>query len=259
MAIINHTSQILPINGRNIYIELYGQAQNSAVIFLHHGLGSTYSWQAQAPVFAGTGYYAIVYDRWGYGKSDPRSSLITTDFKEDLADLAKLLDELAIHRAALIGHSDGGTLALHFAARFPEIVACLITVAAHVYIEEAMNPGILKIHQSFNQNAWFQAGLQRLHGDKTPQVFSNWYDGWVRLENMEWDMRPIIRQIFCPTLVIQGENDEHATPQHARDIAGAIPGAKLWLESGAGHMLPQEKPEIFNQKVLEFLRENYVQ
>ena len=58
--------------------------------------------------------------------------------------------------------------------------------------------------------------------------------------NSSWDMRPILRQIGCPTLVVQGEADEHATPQHARDIADGIPGAELWLVPGAGHMLPQE-------------------
>ncbi len=254
----NHTSQFISVNGRNLYVELYGQAQNPAVIFLHQGLGATASWQLQVQPFAQAGYFIVIYDRWGYGKSDWRNSLITPDFKEDMADLAGLIDALAIPRLALIGHSDGGTLALHFAAGHPETVACLVTVAAHVYAEDTMKPGILKIYQSFYQNAWFQDGLRRLHGDKTSQVLSNWYNGWLRLENVDWDIRPIIHQISCPTLVIQGEEDEHASTQHARDIAAAIPGAKLWLEPGAGHMVPQDFPDIFNLKVLEFLKENYV-
>jgi pimeloyl-ACP methyl ester carboxylesterase len=53
--------------------------------------------------------------------------------------------------------------------------------------------------------------------------------------------------------VIQGEGDEHATPEHAVDIAENIPGAELWLVPGAKHMLPQEMAELFNQKVLSFL------
>jgi pimeloyl-ACP methyl ester carboxylesterase len=255
----NHTSQFILVNGRNLFVEFYGQAQNPPVVFLHHGLGSTVSWLAQVQAFARAGYYVIVYDRWGYGKSDSRNSLITPDFKEDLADLAGLIDALAIHRLALIGHSDGGTLALHYTAAHPEIVACLIVIAAHIYTEESMRPGIMKIHQSYYQNIWFQDGLKRLHGDKTARVLSNWYDGWLRLENLDWDMRPIIRHISCPALVIQGEEDEHASMQHARDIAAAIPEAKIWLIPGAGHMAPQDLPEVFNQKALDFLKEVYVQ
>jgi pimeloyl-ACP methyl ester carboxylesterase len=253
-----NTSQFISVNGRNLYVEFYGQAQNPAILFLHHGLGACNSWQAQVQVFAQAGYYVIVYDRWGYGKSDARNSLISPDFKEDQADLAGLIEALKVQRMALIGHSDGGTLALHYTANHPEMVACLITIAAHIYVEPIMKPGILKVRQSYYQNVWFQDGLKRLHGDKTSLVFSNWYDGWLRLDNLDWDMRPIICHISCPTLVIQGEGDEHATIQHARDIAKAIPGAELWLEPGATHMLPQDLPLVFNQRALDFLKAKYV-
>jgi pimeloyl-ACP methyl ester carboxylesterase len=74
-------------------------------------------------------------------------------------------------------------------------------------------------------------------------------------------MRPLLAQIRCPALVIQGEHDEHATPQHAGAIAAAIGAAleprsvaELWLAEGAAHMLPQEIPEVFNQKLIEFLQ-----
>ena len=66
-------------------------------------------------------------------------------------------------------------------------------------------------------------------------------------------MRPLLSKITCPTLVIQGEDDEHATLQHAQDIADGIPGSELWVPSGAAHMLPQEIPELLNTKLLEFL------
>jgi pimeloyl-ACP methyl ester carboxylesterase len=63
----------------------------------------------------------------------------------------------------------------------------------------------------------------------------------------------LLSKIICPTLVVQGEADEHATPQHARDIADSIPGADLWLLPKAAHMLPQDNPDIFNKKLLAFL------
>ena len=73
------------------------------------------------------------------------------------------------------------------------------------------------------------------------------------MESLSWDMRPILSHIHCPVLVVQGEQDEHATPQHAKDIAEAIPGAELWLLPGAGHMFPQENAALINPRLLQFL------
>jgi len=69
-------------------------------------------------------------------------------------------------------------------------------------------------------------------------------------------MRPVLRQIRCPALVIQGLKDEHATPQHAEDIAAAITGAELWLAPEVGHMLQRDAARELNKKLLEFLGRN---
>jgi pimeloyl-ACP methyl ester carboxylesterase len=154
----------------------------------------------------------------------------------------------------LIGHSDGGTIALYYAMQYPEKVAALVTVAAHIYLEPKMEPGIQGIRQTFEGDPRFRDGLHRLHGDKFESVFFNWFDGWHTPKALAWDLRPHLPEIACPTLVIQGEDDEHATPQHAHDVAEGIPDAELWLVPGAKHMLPQDSPEVFNLKLLEFLR-----
>ena len=69
-------------------------------------------------------------------------------------------------------------------------------------------------------------------------------------------MRPDIHQISCPTLVIQGMQDEHASPEHAQDIAAAIPHSELWLVPDAEHMIPQDYAEEFNRRVLEFIAQS---
>jgi pimeloyl-ACP methyl ester carboxylesterase len=103
-----------------------------------------------------------------------------------------------------------------------------------------------------------RAGLERLHGDKSYAVFHGWYQSCTKPEVLDWDISSLLSCITCPTLVIQGIDDEHATPKHAEDIASAIPGAELWLELGVGHMLPQDIPEEFNRKVISFLRTHYM-
>jgi pimeloyl-ACP methyl ester carboxylesterase len=243
------------INNRNLNVEISGPADAPVVVLLHHGLGSTRAWRSQVEALTSEGWRTIVYDRWGYGKSEARPSLSVPDFSDDLADLEALLDELKIDRAALVGHSDGGTIALYFAARHPERVACLVTVAAHIYVELDMEPGIESIRADFEGDDLFREAFRHVHGEKSETVFLNWYEGWHKPDSLDWDMRPLLGRITAPALVIQGLDDEYATPQHARDIADAIPGAILWLVDGAKHMFPQDDPERFNARLLDFLSE----
>lgn len=241
------------INDRHLHVEVHGDPQAPALILLHHGLGSTTAWQMQIPALLGAGWRVVVYDRWGYGRSQPRPFLSVPDFEPDLADLESLMHLIDLKYVSLLGHSDGGTIALHFAANNPEQVCGLISVAAHVYLEPKMEPGIHGIRRTFEQDARFRAAFTRVHGDWAEKVFWNWYTAWTQMPDLSWDMRPKLGVISCPTLVVQGGQDEHATPQHAIDIAEAIPHAQLWLAKGCKHMLPQENSPLFNRKIVEFL------
>lgn len=242
------------VNGHKLHVEQYGAVTGAPVFFMHHGLGSTRAWRKQVTTVASAGFRAISYDRWGYGKSDPRPNFSMPYFKEDVADLFALMDELHFERANLVGHSDGGTIALYFAASYPERVHRLVVIAAHVYIEQPIMLSIFdNIRSSYEDDAEFKHKFDRQHGHKAKDVFEHWYSGWRKPENLSWDMRSVIRQITCPTLVIQGTEDEHASQQHARNIAAEIPGAELWLLPGAGHMLPQDSSNAFNLRLVEFL------
>ena len=247
----------MKVHNHYLHIETHGPEGAPVVVFLHHGLGSTRAWRGQVPAFVEAGYRVIVYDRWGYGQSESRPHLDVPGFEDDLADLNSILATCNLQLATLVGHSDGGTLALYFAEKYPEKVACLVTIAAHIYLEPKMEPGILGIKAAFEGDERFRNGMRRAHGDKFEFVFNNWFDGWHMPEALSWDMRPLLANISCPALVIQGEDDEHAKPQHAIDIANSIPDAELWLEPVAGHMLPQDEPEKFNTRLLRFLHATY--
>jgi pimeloyl-ACP methyl ester carboxylesterase len=233
--------------------ELHGPPGGRGIVLLHHGLGSMRAWKSQISAFADAGYRVLVYDRWGYGASDSRPALDLPTFEADQIDLARLLDEVGLERACLIGHSDGGTMALYFTARRPERVWALITVAAHIYVEPSKAPSIFDIGEAYATDAEMRKKLERAHGPMADRVFHNWYDGWAQPRHLNWDMRPIVRGISCPALVIQGEDDEHASPQHARDLAECLERGSLWLIPGVRHMAPQEIPEEFNRRSLEFL------
>jgi pimeloyl-ACP methyl ester carboxylesterase len=119
-----------------------------------------------------------------------------------------------------------------------------------------MESGILGVRDAFENDERFRMGMQYAHGDKYEAVFYNWFNGWHRTESLAWDMRPMLGQINCPALIVQGEDDEHATPQHAVDLAKSIPDADLWLVPQARHMLPQENTAEFNLRLLKFLNDH---
>lgn len=247
--------QLLVVNGRELAFQSAGPDDGPVLVFLHHGLGTIRSWKGQIQEFCRAGYQVFAYDRWGHGNSAPRGSWSMPDFEPDLADLEGILNQLGHNQAALIGHSDGGNIAMHYAVKHPEQVTCLVIIAAHIYIEPKMASGILTVKQEFENDVRFQKQMDRVHGSKSEALFQGWFDGWSRPEIREWDLRPVLRQISCPTLVIQGLEDEHASPQHARDLASVIPDAELWIVPGAGHMLPQDKPQELNGRVLQFLHQ----
>ena len=242
------------INGHELYVVQEGSPDAQVIFFLHQGLGSVQSWKGQISFFASHNFRVVAYDRWGYGHSASRLQFSMPDFEDDLLDLRAIYDSLSIRQAVLIGHSDGGTIALNYAARFPKSVLCVITVAAHIYAEAKMASGIESVRIAYETQPVFQQGLKRLHGEKTEAVFFDWYNGWSKPENLDWNIQALLKRIRCPVLVVQGEEDEHATPKHAEDIARGIERSELWLVPGARHMLPQDIPEIFNIKALSFIK-----
>ncbi len=241
-------------HGHHLYYEQHGPATGPAVVLLHHGLGSVSAWKGQLPALVEAGFRVLAYDRWGFGKSEGRTRLSMPTFEDDLADLLSLADALELPRFSLVGHSDGGTIGFYFAAAHPERLYRLVAVGAHIYLEPKMETGIQGVRRAFQGDPGFREALQRVHADKTQAVFNAWFEGWHDPANLSWDMRPVLRRITCPALVVQGMQDEHATPQHAFDAATAIPDSELWLVRQAAHMLPQEMPEAFNRLLVDFLR-----
>jgi pimeloyl-ACP methyl ester carboxylesterase len=242
------------VNGHKLFVIKRVPADGPAVILLHHGLGSTRAWRRQLHPLVEAGFHVIAYDRWGYGKSDPRPQFSMPFFDDDQLDLLALMDQLKLDQAALVGHSDGATIALYFAAAYPERVVSLITIAAHIYVEEKTTAGILGVRQTYQNDAEFLRRFQRTQGEKYQQVFENWFYGWSKAEHLSWDMRPALRKVRCPVLVVQGLEDEHATPRHAQDLAAALPDAELWILPQVGHMVQRDAARGFNERMIDFLR-----
>lgn len=240
------------VNGHRLYYELHGSRSDPVVVLLHHGLGSILSWRRQIGPFADAGWQVLAFDRWGYGRSDPRPEFLPGYLRQDAAECMALIDHLEIERASIVGHSDGGTIALILAALYPERILRMALVAAHIYYEPKMGEGLLGIAEAAEAPPLATA-LAREHGSQARPLVEAWIDHWLGSHPASLSLRSELEKVACPVLVIQGELDEHATPKHAVDIAEAVQQGQLWLIPGVHHMPPHEIPNQFNERVLAFL------
>lgn len=244
---------ILQFDGRNLYCELHGEA-GPWVILLHHGLGSTRGWGWQIPALVGAGFRVMAYDRWGYGRSSPRPGFPLDYLLEEPGDLQDLMNRLEIDRAHLVGHSDGGTISLLFAAAHPERVQRIVLIAAHIYGEPIGRAALEDTLVRYQSDLEFRSSLSEVHGQKAGQLVQDWLGRWLAAETAGLDLRACLPEIHLPTLVVQGENDEFATLQQAQDIAAGIQHSELWIVPACRHQPHLEKSAEFNQRMIEFLR-----
>jgi pimeloyl-ACP methyl ester carboxylesterase len=238
------------------WLEPAGQAIPGAppLVFLHEGLGSIAQWVGRdregnregtpldvpAMLVAATGCPALVYERLGFGQSDPLPAQRQPHYlyEEAWVSLPTVLDQTGIDRAILIGHSDGGSIALLFAARFPERTLGVVSEAAHVFVEDITLAGIRQAAASYHApDSKLKAALQRYHGDKTEAMFRGWADVWQRPEFADFDMMADLAAITSPVLVIQGEDDEYGSPAQVTAIADGVSGpVDSWLVPDCGHV-----------------------
>jgi len=244
---------IAEVNGHSLYYETHGPENGSWVVALHHGLGAIPAWSSQIPALTRAGFRVLAYDRWGYGRSADRETLPLDYLDSEPGDLRDLMDGVGILQAHLLGHSDGGTIALLFAARHPQRVLRMVVAAAHIYNEEVGRAGLRHTRERYLHQADFREPFRALHGERSDRLVLRWLDRWLAEDTTQLEMRALLREIRAPTLVIQGELDEFASLQHARDIASGIAGAELWLIPGCRHNPNLERTTEFNMRVIEFL------
>ncbi|MBI1776535.1 MAG: alpha/beta hydrolase [Proteobacteria bacterium] len=223
--------------------QLRNQAAGAAsvgpiLLFLHEGLGSIGQWRDVPDALAeATGLPALVYDRIGHGASSRLEGKRPPDFmqREAWETLPLLLDRLGISQVVPIGHSDGGTIALFFAAAFPERVPGVVTEAAHVFVEEETLTGIRKAVEAF-ETGDLKPRLQRYHGENTETMFRGWADVWLSAGFRGFSALASLPKIACPALVLQGVEDEYGTKAQVEAIRSGIAGpVEAHLIANCGH------------------------
>ncbi|RMG24581.1 MAG: alpha/beta hydrolase [Bacteroidetes bacterium] len=246
------------LNGQRLWVRQIlpgGAADGPWLVFLHDALGSVAQWKdfPQA-VCRATGLPGLVYDRQGHGHSDPLSQERKKDYlhQEALEVLPALLDCLNIQAPVLVGHSDGGSIALIYAAR--HAVTALVAIAAHIYVESIGRKAMEEMVHLY-ESGQLKAQLAKYHGDKTDALFWAWADTWMQADFADWQISELLPAIQGAALIIQGKQDPYATDQHALDIAAGIgPHAQCRLIADCGHLPHKEKKEELLEMIVNFVQ-----
>ena len=167
----------------------------------------------------------VVYDRTAYGKSSPWPTDPGLAYMEIEADvvLPRLLAALAIDDCVLVGHSDGGTIALNYAANDPEPLRAVVTLAAHAINEPVCVAAIHRAREAYATGDLRQR-LAKYHGDNVDRAFHLWSDAWVAPGFEPMDANGRLPRIEVPVQAIQGEDDDYGSELQLGIIAGKVGG-----------------------------------
>ncbi|MCB9053901.1 MAG: alpha/beta hydrolase [Lewinellaceae bacterium] len=233
-------------------VSVSGSASSPTLIFLHDALGSIAQWGSFPEKLANRcRLNAFIYERAGHGNSSflPRVRNKEYLHREALEILPELLQQLRIQRPILIGHSDGGTIALIYAAY--QQPTAIITEAAHAFVEEITLDGI---RDALSRKAFLLPKLARFHGDKTEALFDAWADTWLDGHFQDWSMESLLPRITCPALIIQGSEDQYGTMEQVRRIVNGIgPGAEAFEIKQCGHIPHRQAEGIVLEKMAVFI------
>ncbi|WP_139925479.1 alpha/beta fold hydrolase [Hymenobacter sp. DG01] len=228
------------------------------LVLLHDSLGSIRLWRDLPEQLAtALGCHVLLYDRRGYGESAPLGPYPRTPayLEEEAQTIPAVLAACGITRAVLFGHSDGGTLALLAAATAPPaLVAAVVIIGAHVFVEEETLRGIRAARQQYATTDLPQR-LARYHGANTEGLFRAWTDTWLSPEFRAWNIEHYLPRVQCPVLVLQGAHDEYGTEAQVTAIASQVAGpAQAELLPGLRHTPHRQAPELVVSITASFLR-----
>jgi pimeloyl-ACP methyl ester carboxylesterase len=231
-------------------------------VFLHEGLGSLSMWRDWPQALCERlGMRGLVYSRPGYGRSTPRApgTRLPVDYLSRQARdvLPALLDALGMddaerRRMCLIGHSDGASIALLYAAAFPDAVHDVVVMAPHEFVEDVAVEHIAKARTAY-ETSDLRDRLARYHDD-VDSAFYGWNDAWLSPAYRAWNIVGELPRIRARVLAIQGHDDHYGTMAQLDTIADHVRGTTLVKLERCGHSPHREATGAVDDAITAFLR-----
>jgi len=149
----------------------------------------------------------------------------------------------------LVGHSDGGSIALIHASRHP--VTRLVLLAPHVFVEDLSVASIAEARETF-ETTDLRDRMARYHRD-AEATFRLWNDIWLAPEFRDWNIEDVLPAITAPVLAIQGEHDQYGTLAQIDAIEAGVAGEFERVVLDARHAPQLEAPEETLNAAAEFI------
>lgn len=250
-----------------VHYEVYGRGR--PVLLLHGWLGSWGLWQQTMGVL-GSRCRTYALDFWGFGESGKkRESYAVQDFVS-LVD--QFMEQLGIGRAPLVGHSMGGTVSLSVAIQYPHRVSKVVVVGSPIVGSSLALPlklaGLRPIaFLLFNIMPIFRLGMrlasplickdkrfpEMMDRDLSRTTLESFLLSIASLRRT--DLRPFLSQIKVPAMGMYGDKDNIVDPMQWRPMLEGIPQTRVERFPTAGHFIMLDEPELFMQKLMDFLDE----
>jgi pimeloyl-ACP methyl ester carboxylesterase len=233
------------------------------IVLLHANTGTSVSWEVQAAAFAREGYRVIAFDRRGWGKSlanpatGPQPGSVA-------ADLDALVDHLKLDKFHLVGVAGGGFVSLDYAAWRPERLRSLVVAGSTgQFAEKEMRDITARVEIPELRN---QAAVYREVGPSYRGVEPEGTKRWIEIEEHAQQpgapSQPLrtpntfakLAAVTMPILVMAADADLLAPPALMRAWASHLKSYEWSTVPDSGHAIAWEHPDIFNEKVLGFVK-----
>ena len=245
----------LIVDGKRLETLAYPPAAGKpTIVMLHEGLGSVSMWRGFPEQLASTtNCGALVYSRYGHGRSDALREPRTVEFMHHEAEvvLPELLNRAEIDHPILLGHSDGASICILHAAAFPEIPRAIILEAPHVFVEDLTISSIAKIREEYGKSA-LRAKLAR-HHQHADEMFHGWADIWLNSTFRKWNIEQRLDAVRCPVLVIQGQEDEYGTAAQVAAIERRVAYPETLMLPNCGHSPHRDQPHAMLEASAKFV------
>ncbi|MFQ3191867.1 MAG: pimeloyl-ACP methyl ester carboxylesterase [Paraglaciecola sp.] len=226
--VLNEYLSVLIVDGIDLEIKYFiGEENKPTLIFLHEGLGCVEMWRDFPEKLSElTGCPTLVYSRQGYGRSSscevPRPLTYMQD--EGLKVLPEIIRVTGIQEHILIGHSDGGSIALiNAGGKSSSGLLGVVTMAAHTFCED-LSISSIKLGLIAYTDGNLRSGLEKYHHDNVDCAFWGWNNAWLDADFITFNIEKFLPNIKVPQLVIQGQDDPYGTIKQVESIANKSAG-----------------------------------
>lgn len=276
----------IAVEGGNIWFRIAGSGNKTPVVLLHGGPGAP-SYYLKPLLALAEDRPVIIYDQLGAGKSDHVTDTALFTVARFVRELETLRDSLGVTEMYVLGHSWGTILGTEYALAHPERVKGLILASSALSIPRWLHDAdsLLRLLPDSQQRMIHR--IEAEHGEATPayqDAILPFYQRFVFTKGLTpdaestfsqisgllynymqgasefvvtgtlkgYDITPRLGELKMPVLFTAGDNDE-ATPTSTRHYASLVPGARVEIIPGSGHLTTNDNPEAMVRAVRTFI------